>query len=59
MDIERAQEIFHSNEGATVVYNERVVFIKDIDPQSGMATITSDKEEMVVPIKDLYEFPYA
>ncbi|MCT4593861.1 MAG: H-type small acid-soluble spore protein [Anaeromicrobium sp.] len=55
MKYKRAKEILENTGNITVLYNGESIWIENIDPKTSTALITTFDEEVIVPIKELYE----
>lgn len=57
MNIERINYILNNDEKFDIFYNDRAVWIQDLNSANQMATIgfVDNFEEKNVPIKDLFE----
>jgi len=56
MNFHRAEEIINSNETIEVLFNNKPVWINNLDPEGKVAQITdSEQKSLSVPVEELFE----
>lgn len=56
MNFHRAEEIINSDETIEVLYNNKPVWINNLDPDRRIAQITdSEQNSLDVPVEELFE----